>query len=65
MLAPIFHLILMFAGFIGVCWITNAVFSTFRKKDEEGRFDRIGALVLWTSLFGAYSYFIANVVVVR
>ena len=32
----------------------------FRKKDEEGPFDAIGALLLWGSLFGSYSYVVSK-----
>ena len=52
--------ILMLVGFILAAWVTNGVFNTFRKKDEQGPFDAIGALVLWCSLFGGYGYVVSS-----
>lgn len=60
MFTSLLLLVLLVAGFILAAWVTNAVFNKFRKKDEEGRFDAIGALFLWSSVFGSYSYLMTN-----
>lgn len=66
MLAPLFLLILMPAGFIGSAWVTNSVLDHFRPNtDEITTADRAGTFFLLTALFGSYCYFIARLFTVE
>ena len=45
--------VLIVAGFILAAWATNGIFNSFRKKDEEGPFDALFALMLWEAFLAA------------
>jgi hypothetical protein len=51
---------LLIVGFIVAAWITNSIFSFFKKQEESGPFDSIVALALMCGLFGSYSYLISG-----
>jgi len=60
MFAALLLYVLIIAGFIGVSWVVDNLFSLIRKKYEEKPYDAFAAFLVWCSLFGSYTYFFAH-----
>jgi hypothetical protein len=51
--------ILLFLGFVFVAWLVGK-FPLLKKEGEESLIDSTAIFVLFSSLFGIYTYFIAS-----
>ena len=59
MIAGLFLYVLMYVGFLIVAWITNGFFSHFR-KDDYTLLDSVATLAVFGTLYGVYTYFMAE-----